>query len=181
STKLGRRGERRGDAPEDHVDVRAGEADGANADERDERHEQRVLEEVLRLVVVHEHPEPSDEIHVLPSVASPRPNAVCAKCDHALLHGSRDGPGKRNGCATDVFAGAAHTRNCDDGGAVSWRARVAAEGARTAAPHTPLGHIRNRASEFRAKPCVAKRNTPCDSVLKPAKTAHFCSGMAIAL
>jgi len=50
-----RRGrERGGNLAEDHVDVRAGQTDGADADERDQGDEQRVLEKVLAFVVVHE-------------------------------------------------------------------------------------------------------------------------------
>src|SRR5262245_49951378 len=54
---LGRRSERGRDLAEDDVDVRAGEPDRADADEGDQRDEQRVLEQVLPLVVVHERPQ----------------------------------------------------------------------------------------------------------------------------
>src|SRR5437667_5168218 len=47
---LRRRRERRGDAAEDVVHVRAREPDGSDAHERDERDQQRVLEQVLTFV-----------------------------------------------------------------------------------------------------------------------------------
>src|SRR5439155_21994388 len=48
---LCRRRERRGDASEDVVHVRAREPDGSDAHERDQRDEQRVLEQVLTFVM----------------------------------------------------------------------------------------------------------------------------------
>src|ERR1051326_753831 len=76
-----------GDAPEDVVHVRPRQRDGAHRDERDERHQQRVLEQVLAFVVSdpteyarqpHLHEQSSNEFvdyaaGVVPSAAAMRP------------------------------------------------------------------------------------------------------------
>src|SRR5471030_756743 len=58
-----RRRERRRDAAEDRVDVGAGQADRHDGDERDQRDEQRVLEQVLSVFGVRELLETSDAVH----------------------------------------------------------------------------------------------------------------------
>src|SRR5712671_4883145 len=48
---------------EDLVDRSAGQADGGNGDQRDQAHEQRVLDQVLSLFVPNERTQASNEIH----------------------------------------------------------------------------------------------------------------------
>src|SRR5262245_30065855 len=59
----GRLRQRRRDASEDRVDVAAGRGDRADAHQRDERHEQRVFEEVLPLFVTNEREHAIHEFH----------------------------------------------------------------------------------------------------------------------
>src|SRR5258705_5536930 len=66
---LRRRRERRADAGEDRLHVRAGGADDGDGDEGDQRDEQRVLEQVLSFVGERELLETSDELHFRSSSA----------------------------------------------------------------------------------------------------------------
>src|SRR5439155_22223383 len=96
--RRGRR-QRGSNADEDRIHVGAGERDGGDRDERDERHEQRVLEQVLSFFATHEIPQTIDEFHsqFLRRAVRRRADAVC-EMRSRFVRRPRDG--KEN--ATDV-------------------------------------------------------------------------------
>src|SRR5262249_45474606 len=157
------------------VHVRAGETNRADADERDQRHEQRVLEQVLAVFVVHERDEASDQTHVHSSVAQPRPNAVCAKCDHAWLRGSRARATKGNAYATAVFSGAPHTRNFGTWAQLAVIARASKAGRRP--PRSGSGRgtfVIERANCVGS--CESRKGTHARRRAKSARNGPFAPG-----
>src|SRR5258705_7673750 len=79
------------DVREDRADVLARRRDREHRDQRHQRDEQRVLQQVLAFVAARERPQTGDEIHDSSSGASSSTrNDVCAICGHALMQRPRD-------------------------------------------------------------------------------------------
>jgi len=77
-----RLGELGADVAEDRLHTRTGRRDDTHADERDQRHEQRVLEQVLTRVIAHQlHAKVINEVLQIHDVPFFKVHAVLTRCE----------------------------------------------------------------------------------------------------